>query len=326
MKKEKLWQRLSPVVLLRASVAVALLTIALKMGAWWLTDSVGLLSDALESFVNLAGAMFALLMVTIARRPADAEHPFGHSKAEYFSSGFEGILIVGAALAIVWASIHRLLNPAPLQSLDWGIGLSVLSSLFNGLLALVMLRSAQVHHSMALQADARHLMTDVWTSVGVVLALVAVHFTGWLWLDGAIAILVALNILKEGGHLIWQSSRGLMDEAIEPEHLAALHQVLQRYTQLHNPQQLGQQGEVYFDALATRSAGHRRFAQLHMHVPAHWSLGKAACLRRRVEADLMAVVPGLHATLEILPIGSETALEAMEALGATPSSSTHMAH
>ena len=233
MKKEKLWQSLSPVVLLRASVAVALLTIALKMGAWWLTDSVGLLSDALESFVNLAGAMFALLMVTIARRPADAEHPFGHSKAEYFSSGFEGILIVGAALAIVWASVHRLLNPAPLQSLDWGIGLSVLSSLFNGLLALVMLRSAQVHRSMALQADARHLMTDVWTSVGVVLALVAVHFTGWLWLDGAIAILVALNILKEGGHLIWQSSRGLMDEAIEPEHLAALHQVLQRYTQLH---------------------------------------------------------------------------------------------
>lgn len=302
MKAEAVWQRLSPVVLLRASVGVAVLTIVLKMGAWWLTDSVGLLSDALESFVNLAGAMFALLMVTIAQRPADADHPFGHSKAEYFSSGFEGILIIGAALAIIWAAIHRLLNPVPLQALGWGIGLSVVSSVFNGVLAAVMLRSARVHNSMALQADARHLLTDVWTSVGVVAALIAVPLTGWVWLDGAIAIVVALNILKEGGHLIWQSSQGLMDEAIDPEHLQAVQTVLQRHTG----------AQVYFDSLATRSAGQRSFAQVHMHVPAQWTLGKAARLRRQVEEDLMAAVPGLHATLEILPVGMETALEAQE--------------
>lgn len=304
MKNQALWLRLSPVFLLRASVAVALLTIVLKMGAWWLTDSVGLLSDGLESFVNLAGAMFALLMVTIARRPADEDHPFGHSKAEYFSSGFEGILIVGAALAIVWAAIARLLQPVPLQALGWGMGLSVLSSLFNGLLALVMLRSAQVHQSVALHADARHLLTDVWTSVGVVGALVAVHFSGWLWLDGAIAIVVALNILKEGVHLIWQSAQGLMDEALEPEHVAALQTVLQQHRARHS--------DIYFDALATRSAGQRRFAQLHMHVPAHWTLGQAAQLRCQVEADLMAAVPGLHATLEMLPLGMETVLEIQE--------------
>lgn len=314
MKTEALWQRLSPVVLLRASVGVAVLTIVLKMGAWWLTDSVGLLSDALESFVNLAGAMFALLMVTIAQRPADADHPFGHSKAEYFSSGFEGILIIGAALAIIWAAIHRLLNPVPLQALGWGIGLSVLSSVFNGVLAAVMLRSAKVHKSMALQADARHLFTDVWTSVGVVAALIAVPLTGWVWLDGAIAIVVALNILKEGGHLIWQSSQGLMDEAIDPEHLQAVQAVLQRHTG----------AQVYFDSLATRSAGQRSFAQVHMHVPAQWTLGQAARLRRQVEEELMAAVPGLHATLEMLPVGMETALEAHAQQAAAQPQSEHL--
>ena len=252
--------------------------------------------------MNLAGAMFALLMVTIAQRPADADHPFGHSKAEYFSSGFEGILIIGAALAIIWAAIDRLLHPVPLQALGWGIALSVISSVFNGVLAAVMLRSAKVHNSMALRADARHLLTDVWTSVGVVGALIAVPLTGWQWLDGGIAIVVALNILKEGGHLVWHSSQGLMDEAIDPEHLQAVENVLQRHTNEH----------VYFDSLATRSAGQRSFAQVHMHVPAHWTLGKAARLRRQVEEELMAAVPGLHATLEMLPEGSETALEALE--------------
>lgn len=304
MKTQALWQRLSPVVLLRASIGVALLTIALKMGAWWLTDSVGLLSDALESFVNLAGAMFALLMVTIARRPADDDHPFGHSKAEYFSSGFEGILIIGAALAIIWAAVHRLLHPQPLQALGWGVGLSVLSSVFNGVLAAAMLRSAKVHNSMALEADGRHLLTDVWTSAGVVVALLAVQWTDWLWLDGAIAIVVALNILKEGGHLIWKSSQGLMDEALEPEQVAALQAVLDSFTAQHS--------SIYFDALAMRSAGQRSFAELHMHVPAQWSLGQAARLRRQVEEALMAAVPGLRATLEILPVGMETAFEAQQ--------------
>lgn len=288
-------------VLLRLSIGVALLTIVLKMGAWWFSGSVGLLSDGLESFVNLAGAVFALWMLTIAQRPADTGHPFGHSKAEYFSSGFEGILIIGAALAIVVAAVLRLRHPQPLQALGWGMGLSVLSALFNGALALVMLRAARVHQSVALEADARHLLTDVWTSAGVLLALVGVWLTGWLWLDGAVALLVALHILKEGGALVWQASQGLMDEALKPTQLAALEAVLQRHSQAHPG--------IYFDALATRSAGQRSFAQLHMHLPAQWSLGKAATLRRQVEEDLMAAVPGLQATLEILPQGVETAFE-----------------
>ena len=293
---------MTPHNLLRASVGVALLTIVLKTLAWWVSGSVGLLSDALESFVNLAGALFALTMVTVAQRPPDAEHPYGHHKAEYFSAGFEGILIVGASMAILWAAGLRLLHPQPLEQLGWGLGLSLVSTACNGLLAWAMFRSARVYRSVALVGDARHLITDVWTSVGVVGALIAVPLTGWQWLDGGIAIVVALNILKEGGHLVWHSSQGLMDEAIDPEHLQAVENVLQRHTNEH----------VYFDSLATRSAGQRSFAQVHMHVPAHWTLGKAARLRRQVEEELMAAVPGLHATLEMLPEGSETALEALE--------------
>ena len=309
---------MTPHNLLRASVGVALLTIVLKTLAWWVTGSVGLLSDALESFVNLAGAMFALAMVTIARRPADEDHPYGHHKAEYFSSGFEGILIVGASIAILWAAVLRLMHPQPLEQLGWGMGLSLLSTACNGLLAWGMLRAAQVHRSLALEGDARHLMTDVWTSIGVVGGLLAAGATGWLWLDPLVAIAVALNILREGGALIWRASQGLMDEAMEPGLLARVFTVLGE----HNH---ASAGVVYFDSLTSRRAGARNYVDLHMHVPAHWSLGKAACLRRRVEEDLMAVVPGLHATLEILPVGSETALEAMEALGATPSSSTPVA-
>ncbi len=161
---------MAPHSLLRISVVVALLTIVLKTLAWWLTGSVGLLSDALESFVNLAGAVFALTMVTIAKRPADTDHPYGHHKAEYFSAGFEGILVIGASLAIAWAALARLWNPQPLEQLGWGLALSVVSSALNGLLAVAMLRSARQHRSMALEGDARHLLTDVWTSAGVVMA------------------------------------------------------------------------------------------------------------------------------------------------------------
>ena len=206
---------MTPRNLLRASVVVAVLTIALKTLAWWVTDSVGLLSDALESFVNLAGAVFALAMVTVAQRPADADHPYGHHKAEYFSSGFEGILIIGASAAILWASVLRLVHPQPLEQLGWGLALSVVSTGFNGVLAWAMFRSARVHRSIALEGDARHLVTDVWTSVGVVAGLLAAAATGWLWLDPLVAIGVALNILKEGFSLVWRASQGLMDEAVE---------------------------------------------------------------------------------------------------------------
>jgi cation diffusion facilitator family transporter len=280
---------------LKVSIAVAVATIVLKTAAWWVSDSVSLLSDALESLVNLAGAMFALAMVTIAARPPDDDHPFGHHKAEYFSSGFEGVLIFAAALAIVWAAVHRLLDPQPLEAVGWGIALSVVSSAMNGVLAWTMLRKARAARSMALEADARHLYTDVWTSVGVVLGLFAVMATGWLWLDPVVAIAVALNILREGGLLVWRSTEGLMDQALEPEVVAEIDKALDTF-RVHT---------IRFDHVATRRAGQRRFVDLHMHMPAAWTLGRAAAVRASVEQALMSAVPGLRATIQLLPMDVE---------------------
>jgi len=284
-------QFLTPQRLLGASVVVAAITIVLKTGAWYITDSVGLLSDAMESFVNLASAIFGLAMVTIAQRPADEDHPYGHHKAEYFSSGFEGALIIGAAVAIMWAAGHRIFDPQPLQQIGWGLALSVVSSGLNGLLAWVMFRSARTHRSIALEADARHLVTDVWTSVGVVVGIGAVVVTGWLWLDAVVAFGVALNILWEGARLMWRSSQGLMDEAVEPEVLADIHKTLDEFK--HHT--------IRFDHLSTRRSGQRRFVDLHMHMPASWSLGRAAAVRTSVEQALMSAVPGLRATIQLLP-------------------------
>lgn len=285
------FQALTPQRMLLASVAVAVLTIALKTTAWYITGSVGLLSDAMESFVNLASALFGLAMVTIAQRPADDDHPYGHHKAEYFSSGFEGALIIGAAAAIIWAAAHRILNPQPLEKMGWGLALAVGSSALNGLLAWVMFRVARAHRSIALEADAKHLVTDVWTSAGVVVGIGAVIATGWLWLDAVVAIGVALNILWEGCQLVWRSSQGLMDEAVEPEVMAEIQKVLQDFG---HP-------TIRFDHLSTRRAGQRRFVDLHMHMPASWSLGRAAAVRASVEQALMSAVPGLRASIQLLP-------------------------
>ena len=282
---------LTPQRLLWASVLVAIITITLKTLAWYITDSVGLLSDAMESFVNLASAIFGLVMVTIAARPADADHPYGHHKAEYFSSGFEGILIVAAAAGIIWAAGHRLFDPQPIEQLGWGLALSVVSSALNGLLAWVMFRVGREFRSIALEADARHLVTDVWTSVGVVIGIGGVMLTNWLWLDAVVAIGVALNILKEGFHLMWRSSQGLMDEAVEPDVLAEIQKTLAVFD--HHT--------IRFDHLTTRRSGQRRFVDLHMHMPASWSLGRAAAVRTSVEQALMSAVPGLRATIQLLP-------------------------
>ena len=291
---------LTPQRLLGVSVLVALVTIALKTLAWWLTDSVGLLSDAIESLVNLASAVFGLMMVTVAARPADEDHPYGHHKAEYFSSGFEGLLIVVAALAIIWAAAHRVFDPQPIEQVGWGLALSVGSSVLNGLLAWVMFRAARIHRSAALDADARHLVTDVWTSGGVVLGIALVHWSGWLWLDPLVAVGVALNILKEGVHLMWQASQGLMDEAVEPEVLTQIHEVLDGFAHSRGDDQ-GTLHIVRFDHITTRKAGQRRFVDMHMHMPAEWSLGRAAALRASVEQALMSAVPGLRATIQLLP-------------------------
>jgi cation diffusion facilitator family transporter len=281
--------------LLKLSVVAALATIAMKTAAWWITGSVGLLSDAMESFVNLASALFAVLMVTIAERPADEDHPFGHTKAEYFSSGFEGLLIVGAAVAIIWAAAGRFANPQPLEQLGWGIALSVASSALNGVLAWRMLIASREQRSIALEADARHLFTDVWTSAGVVVGLLLVPVTGWLWLDPLLAIGVALNILREGAHLAWRSVDGLMDKAVEPEVRAQIDAALAQF----------EHHTIRFDHLVTRRAGQRRFVDVHMHMPAGWTLGRAAALRTSVEQALMSAVPGLRASIQLLPTDVE---------------------
>jgi len=281
---------------LKLSIAVAVATIALKTGAWWLTDSVGLLSDAMESVVNLAGAMFALAMVTIAARPPDDEHPLGHHKAEYFSSGFEGVLIFAAALAIVWAAIQRFWAPQPIGSLGIGLSLSVVSSLMNGALAWSMLKKAREHRSIALEGDARHLFTDVWTSLGVVVGLLAVAATGWLWLDPVLAIAVAGNVAREGFSLVRRSADGLMDRAVDPEVQAQIESVLAAFAHPRT---------VRFDHLTTRRAGQRLFVDLHMHMPPGWTLQRAAAVRASVEQALMSEVPGLRATIQLLPMDVE---------------------
>jgi len=297
----------APRNLLKVSVVVAIVTIVLKTLAWWLTDSVALLSDAMESFVNLASALFALHMVTVAARPADDGHPYGHHKAEYFSAGFEGILIVGAALGIIVSAINRLLHPQALGQLDVGLTLSVVSAILNGALAMVMLRSARQYRSAALEGDARHLMTDVRTSGGVVVGLVAATLTGWLWLDAVVAIAVAINILREGWHLIWSSSQSLMDEAVEPEVKASIQKVLTLFSHSREGSEI-----IRFDHVTSRRAGPRCFVDMHMHMPAHWTLGRAAALRGDVELALVDAVPGLIATIQLLPNDVETHVHVSE--------------
>ena len=287
---------MSPKGWLVVSALVAMVTIVLKTLAWWFTDSIGLLSDAMESVVNLASAMFGLLMVTLAAQPPDEEHPYGHHKAEYFSAGFEGILILVAALGIIWAALHRLWDPQPVQQIGLGLVLSIISSALNGWLAWVLFRAAREHRSIALEADAQHLVSDVWTSVGVVVGMVMVSLSGWLWLDAAVAIGVALNILREGAHLIWRSSQGLMDQAVEPAVRLAIQAVLDDFVA-----RSAGGDTLRFDHVTTRKAGQRQFVDLHLHMPATWTLGEAAALRTHVEQALMQAVPGLRATIQLLP-------------------------
>jgi cation diffusion facilitator family transporter len=284
---------------LKVSAGVAVATIALKVAAWRMTGSVSLLSDALEGLVNLVGAVFALKMVSWAAQPPDEGHPYGHHKAEYFSSGFEGVLIVAAAIAIVGAAGERLFHPAPVEAVGLGIALSLGATLLNGGLALAMLRKAATARSIALEADARHLITDVWTSVGVVVGLVGVHLTGWLWLDPVVAVCVAGNIVREGVSLVWRSADGLMDMAVEPEVRAQIEKTLDAFK--------GQ--PIRFDHVVTRRAGQRRYVELHMHMPASWTLGRAAALRAEVEHALMRDVSGLRTTIQLLPTDVEAYLD-----------------
>ncbi len=290
-----------PKTMMRVSVGVALTTIVLKIIAWRITNSVSLLSDWLEALVNLAGALFGLTMVSISERPADVEHPHGHHKAEYFSSGFEGALIMGAALVTFWSAAERLLYPQPLQQLGWGLWLSAVSALFNALLSWSLLKAAKTYKSIALEADGKHIRADVYTSIGVIVGLLLAIATGWNWVDSLIAIAVAINILREGWGLLYQSSQGLMDSSASPEVNKAVQNVLSEYTDSYAQKQI----DIHFNHVLTRAAGRRNYATMHLHLPSDWSLEQAADLRNKVEISLMNEVPSLHVTIELMPSGLE---------------------
>jgi len=280
------------------SVAAALATIVLKGAAWWFTGSVGLLSDALESLVNLAGALMALTMLSVAETPADARHSYGHGKAEYFSSAFEGALILLAAGGIGYAAVQRLLQPQPLEAVDVGLAISVLASVINLLTARVLMRVGKAHHSITLEADAHHLMTDVWTSAGVILGVALAWSSGWLWLDPAIALLVAANIVWTGWRLLERSTAGLMDVALPDAELAALERALDGF-RAHG---------LAFHALRTRQAGSRAFVSLHVLVPGQWTVQTGHDWAERIEAALRAAVPRAHVTTHLEPLEDPASL------------------
>lgn len=275
------------------SVVAAVLTITLKMLAWRLTDSVGLLSDALESVVNLAAALLALWMLRLSAMPPDEAHPFGRSKAEYFSSGAEGALIVVAAASIVWAALPRLVAPQPITMPVAGIVLSAAASGVNLGAAIVLLRAGRQYHSIALEADARHLLTDVWTSAGVIVGIVLVALTGWLRLDPLIALAIAGNILWTGAKLMRRSVTGLLDPAIPEEERAEITRIFVEYTRRYG---------VAFHALRTRHAGARRFISFHLLVPDAWTVERAHQLSEEIESRIRSLVPNASTFVHIEPV------------------------
>lgn len=274
------------------SIAAAIATILLKGVAWKMTGSVGLLSDAIESFVNLAGAMMALWMLTLAELPADDDHAHGHGKAEYFSSAFEGFLILLAALAIGYTAVDRLMNPAPLEAVGVGLLVSVVASVINFVTARILLVVGQKRNSITLEADAHHLMTDVWTSAGVIVGVGLVWLTGWLWLDPVIALVVAANIVWTGWQLMHRSAAGLMDASLPAEKLEQIEAVLTGYRE---------QG-LDFHALRTRQAGSRAFVTLHVLVPGNWTVQQGHDWAERIEVDIRNTLPHVHITTHLEPI------------------------
>ena len=263
------------------SILASLLTIGLKLGAYWVTGSVGLFSDAAESVVNLVAAVTALWALTVAARPPDEEHAFGHSKAEYFSSGLESALILIAAVWIGVTAWGRLVDPQPLQNVGLGLSMTLVAAALNGGVALIILQAGRSLRSITLRADAHHLLTDVWTSLGVVVGIVTVHLTGWLVLDPLIALLVATNIVWTGVRLLRDTAQGLLDRALPPEDQKEICNVLSRY----------EQRGIRFHALRTRAAGQRRFISMHVLVPGSWTVQRGHDLSEKIERDLAAVLP-----------------------------------
>lgn len=274
------------------SIAAALVTIAMKSIAYLMTGSVGLLSDALESVVNLVAAVLALIALSVAAKPADRNHPYGHGKAEYFAAGAEGLMILVAAIAIMGAAIQRLVEPRPLEDLGAGLAITLVATVLNAVVGWLLLRAGRAHRSVALVADGKHLITDMWTSAGVLVGVGLVALTGWLALDSVVAIAVGANITWTGIGLIRHSLHGLMDHALNPADEEAVHQVLHRFLTSH--------AEVEFHAIQTREAGRERFVSLHVLVPGAWTIQAGHDLLEEIEAAIAGALPGaqVHTHLE----------------------------
>ena len=281
------------------SIAAALVTITLKTSAYVLTGSVGLLSDALESLVNLAAAIVALIALKIVIRPATEKFTFGFYKVEYFSSGFEGGMILLAAAAIIMSAIPRLINPVPLEQVGLGLIISTVASLINLGVALVLLRAGKQYNSITLEADGRHLMTDVWTTVGVLVGIALVWLTGYERLDPIIALIVAANILFTGYRLLIRSGRGLMDVALPPQETAAIQTILESY----------QDKGVRYHALRSRQAAARKFMVVHLLVPGDWTVRKGHQIAEEVESEVMKAIPHSNIATHVEPIEDPISLQ-----------------
>ncbi len=273
------------------SVGAALATLVLKFTAYGLTGSVGILSDALESLVNLAGALIALTALKIAARPADKTHPYGHDKAEYFSSGVEGTLILFAAASIAYAAIQRLLHPVPLERLNWGLIVAGSASLLNFLVARALVGASKRYDSITLEADAQHLLTDVWTSVGVIAGLIALTLTGWQWLDPVIALAVAAHIVITGVNLLRRSVDGLMDYSLPAAELARIEEILKEHRDQF----------VAYHRLRARKSASKRFIDLHLVVAGAQTVRAAHDLCEQLEAEIEATLPNASVTIHIEP-------------------------
>ena len=282
------------------SIGAAVVTIGMKSGAYLLTGSIGLLSDALESVVNLVAAIVALGVLTIVARPPDDEHAYGHDKAEYFSSGVEGTLILIAAASIIYTASERLLNPQPIEQIGMGLLISIGASAVNFVVARVLLQAGRRHHSITLEADSNHLMTDVWTSVGVVAGMGAVALTGWERLDPIVAMIVAANIIWSGIRLLQRSVLGLLDTALTAPDQALVIAILTRYCE--------EEG-IQYHALRTREAGARRFVTMHILVPGAWSVAQGHRLLERIEAEVYEALPGANVLTHLEPLEDPVSFE-----------------
>lgn len=277
------------------SIIVSVVVFGMKMAAWWATGSVGLLSDALESTVNIVAAVVALFALRTAMKPADAMHHFGRGKAEYFSASIEGFMILLAALIIVYTAIDRIISPRELEQIGWGLTISTVAAVINGGAALILLRAGKLHRSPVLVADGKHLMTDVWTSVGVIVGVGLVVITGWNRLDGIVALAVGLNIIVTGINLLRSSTAGLMDKALSDDDHLKIVKVLTKY----------EREDVKFHALQTREAGRQRFVSMHVLVPGAWTIQKGHDLSEELEADIIAELPDTIITTHVEPLEDE---------------------